>query len=77
MTVAEQVLREAPFSMAQLAEDAGLSYAMLRSWRIGRKRARPQDLARIADALRRKSDQLARHADLLERAARERINQDL
>lgn len=61
MTVAEEVLHEAPFSMAQLAEDAGLSYAMMRSWRIGRKRPRPQDLARIAAALERKSVQLARH----------------
>lgn len=71
MTLAEEALREAPFSMRQLAEDAGLSYAMLRSWRIGRKRPRPQDLARIAAALRRKSEQLVRYAEQLERPARE------
>lgn len=53
-----RVLREAPFAMRQLAEDAGLSYDVLRSWRSGRRRPSRGSAARLAAGLEERGQRL-------------------
>jgi transcriptional regulator with XRE-family HTH domain len=62
--VVQRVLREGPFSMRQLAEDAGLSYGVLRAWAMGRRTPTPENLSRIADGFERRSERL--HAIIAE-----------
>lgn len=73
MGVMEKTLREGPFTMRQLAEEANVNYPRMRSWKIGARQPRVEDIIRIADALERKANQLGRHADLLRDLAHERI----
>lgn len=54
-----------------LAEESGLSYAALHSWRTGRATPRPHNLKRLAAALRRRGTTLQSLADQLDRAAGE------
>lgn len=67
----QEVLAAAPFSMRQLAEESGLSYAMLRGWKIGRRVPLPENLARLADALERRGGDLNKLAEQLRREAGE------
>jgi transcriptional regulator with XRE-family HTH domain len=60
----QRVLREGPFSMRQLAEDAGLSYGVLRAWAMGRRTPTPENLSRIADGFERRTERL--HAIITE-----------
>ncbi len=62
--VVRRVLREGPFAMRQLAQDSGLSYDVLRSWRSGRRRPNPESVRKLADGI-------ARRADLLRDLARD------
>lgn len=54
----QRVLRDGPFSMRQLADDAGLSYGVLRAWAIGRRTPTPENLARIARGFERRAEKL-------------------
>lgn len=54
----QRVLRDGPFSMRQLAEDAGLSYGVLRAWAMGRRTPTPENLLRIADGFERRAERL-------------------
>ncbi len=56
--VVRRVLREGPFAMRQLAQDSGLSYDVLRSWRSGRRRPNPESVRKLADGIARRSDLL-------------------
>lgn len=56
--VVRRVLREGPFAMRQLAQDSGLSYDVLRSWRSGRRRPNPESVRKLADGIARRSDML-------------------
>ena len=60
----QRVLRDGPFSMRQLAEDAGLSYGVLRAWAMGRRTPTPDNLSRIADGFERRTERL--HAIITE-----------
>lgn len=50
----QRVLDEAPFSMRQLAEEAGMSYDAIRSWATDRRTPRPENLIQLASALERR-----------------------
>jgi transcriptional regulator with XRE-family HTH domain len=54
----QRVLDEAPFSMRQIAEEAGISYDAIRSWATERRTARPENVAQLASALERRSERL-------------------
>jgi transcriptional regulator with XRE-family HTH domain len=62
--LAQRVLRDGPFSMRQLAEDAELSYGVLRAWAMGRRKPTPENLSRIADGFERRTERL--HAIIME-----------
>lgn len=53
-----KALRDGPFAMRQLAQDSGLSYDVLRSWRSGRRRPNPDSVRKLADGLARRADAL-------------------
>lgn len=65
----QQVLREAPFAMRQLASESQLSYDVLRSWRSGRRRANPESARRLADGLAARAERLQNLARDLRRTA--------
>ena len=65
----QQVLREAPFAMRQLAEESHLSYDVLRSWRSGRRRANPESARRLAAGLAARAEQLQAFARELRRVS--------
>jgi transcriptional regulator with XRE-family HTH domain len=64
----QRVLDEAPFSMRQLAEEAGISYDAIRSWATDRRTPRPENLEHLAVALDRRSARLREIADDVRRA---------
>jgi len=71
LAVVQRVLRDGPFSMRQLAEDAGLSYGVLRAWAMGRRTPTPENLSRIADGFERRTERLNAIIMELRRAAGE------
>jgi len=64
----QRVLDEAPFSMRQLAEEAGLSYDALRSWATDRRTPRLENLESLAAALERRAERLSEVAGEIRRA---------
>lgn len=64
----QRILDEAPFSMRQLAEEAGISYDAVRSWASDRRTPRPENLEHLAAALERRGSHLHEIADELRRA---------
>jgi transcriptional regulator with XRE-family HTH domain len=70
--VVQRVLRDGPFSMRQLAEDAGLSYGVLRAWAMGRRTPTPENLSRIADGFERRAERLHTIVSELRRVAGEK-----
>jgi transcriptional regulator with XRE-family HTH domain len=64
----QRVLDEAPFSMRQLADEAGISYDAVRSWASDRRTPRPENLEHLADALEQRGSRLHEIADELRRA---------
>lgn len=72
VALVQRVLRDGPFSMRQLAEDAGLSYGVLRSWAMGRRTPTAENLSRMADGFDQRAQQLRQVAEELRKAARER-----
>ena len=54
----QRVLDEAPFSMRQLAEEAGISYDAIRSWAADRRTPRPENLEHLAIALEQRGFRL-------------------
>lgn len=65
----QRVLRDGPFSMRQLADDAGLKYDVLRGWAIGRRTPTAESLSRMASGFEQRAQQLQRIADELRDAA--------
>lgn len=53
-----RALRDAPFAMRQLANDSGLSYDVLRSWRSGRRKPNRESARKLASGLSRRAEQL-------------------
>jgi transcriptional regulator with XRE-family HTH domain len=54
----QRVLEEAPFSMRQLAMEAGISYDTARSWATERRTPRPENLKQLADAIQQRGERL-------------------
>ena len=67
----QRVLDDAPFSMRQIAEEAGVSYDAVRSWATNRRTPKPENLVQLADALRRRGDQLHVIGDELQKIAQD------
>lgn len=67
----QRVLDDAPFSMRQIAEEAGVSYDAVRSWATNRRTPKPENLVQLADALRRRGDHLHAIGDELQRIAQD------
>lgn len=68
--VVNEVLDKAPFSLRDLATEAGVSYDSMRSWATARRHPRPKKLAALSAALRKRGLQLIEYADALDQAAR-------
>lgn len=68
--VIQRVLQQGPFSMRQLAEEAGLSYDALRSWAADRRTPRAENLDQLAEALERRGERLHELAEELRGIAR-------
>ncbi|WP_420816088.1 helix-turn-helix domain-containing protein [Longimicrobium terrae] len=58
--------------MRQLAEDAGLSYGVLRSWAMGRRTPTAENLSRMAEGFDHRAERLQRIAGELRDAAKHR-----
>lgn len=67
----QRVLDDAPFSMRQIAEEAGVSYDAVRSWATNRRTPKPDNLIQLAEALHRRGDQLHAIGDELRRIAQD------
>ena len=67
----QRVLDDAPFSMRQIAEEAGVSYDAVRSWATNRRTPKAENLVQLADALRRRGDQLHVISDELQKIAQD------
>jgi predicted transcriptional regulator len=65
----QRILREVPFSMRQIAEEAGVSYDAVRSWATERRTPRTENLVQLADAIERRSRDMHSLADALRKAA--------
>jgi transcriptional regulator with XRE-family HTH domain len=65
----QRALEEGPFSIQQLANDAGISYDTLYSWARSRRAPRPENLRSLANAFDRRAEALRQIADALRRAA--------
>ena len=66
-----RVVEESGISQAQLARDAGLSYAALHAWIIGARSPRSDSLLQLAGGLESRSDALRELAKELRRAVGE------
>jgi predicted transcriptional regulator len=65
----QQVLRDLPFSMRQIAEEAGVSYDAVRSWATERRTPRTENLVQLADAIEQRSRAMQALAVALREAA--------
>jgi predicted transcriptional regulator len=65
----QQILRDLPFSMRQIAEEAGVSYDAVRSWATERRTPRTENLMQLADAIERRSHEMQALAEALREAA--------
>ena len=64
-----RVVEESGISQAQLARDAGLSYAALHAWIIGARSPRVESLVQLAAGLESRSNALRELANQLRHAA--------
>ena len=65
----EQALAEGPFTIQQLAADAGISYDSLYSWAKHRRVPKPENLRQLARAFERRAEALHRLSARLIEAA--------
>lgn len=65
----QRALEEGPFSIRDLAVDAGISYDSLYSWARGRRTAKPENLCQVADAFERRAERLRELATAMRNAA--------
>lgn len=61
-----RIVDESGLPQAVIADDAGLSYASIRSWLIGRRSPEPESLRKLAEGLRARAAKLEELADELE-----------
>lgn len=62
------MVEESRLSQHQLARDAGMSYAALHAWIIGKRTPRPDSLLQLADGLEARAASLRQLAEELRRA---------
>jgi predicted transcriptional regulator len=62
----QTVIKDAPFTLHDLAEEAGISYDSLRSWSVERRAPRPKSVQKLARGLRSKAAELLALADKLD-----------
>lgn len=67
-----KVLNELPISIRELAKRSGVNRSTLQAARDGEFRLTPENTRKVIEALRATSDDMTRHADALEAAARKR-----
>lgn len=67
----DKALDGATASLEDIARDAGVTYNALYQWRTGRRNPTPENLRRLAKAVRDRSADLKRLAAELEAAAEE------
>jgi transcriptional regulator with XRE-family HTH domain len=67
--IVQRALQNGPFSMRQLAEDAGLSYQTLRAWASDLRTPQDEYLSKLAAGFRARADKLHLIAEELDRAA--------
>lgn len=65
----QRALDEGPFSIQQLAEEAGISYDSLYSWAKRRRVPRPENLRQLASGFEQRAESLRRIADELRTVA--------
>jgi predicted DNA-binding transcriptional regulator AlpA len=65
----QRALEDGPFSIQQLAEEAGISYDTLYSWAKRRRVPRPENLQQLARAFDQRAERLQQIAEALRRAA--------
>ena len=56
--VIERALDIATGNIKEIADAAGISYATLWAWKVGRRNPTPENLAALADALERRGGEL-------------------
>jgi transcriptional regulator with XRE-family HTH domain len=61
--VIERALSEGPFTIQQLAEEAGISYDTLYSWVKRRRVPRPENVRQLAHGLEKRADLLREIAE--------------
>lgn len=69
--IVQRVLKEGPFTLEGLAEAADAKYQTVRKWAAGLSTPRTENLRQLAGGLRKKSEELARLAEEVEKAAGE------
>jgi len=72
--VVQQALREAPFSLRDLAEEMEGSYGTMREWSRGARTPTDASVERIAASLEARAQTLTQIADRLRRAVRQRAS---
>jgi transcriptional regulator with XRE-family HTH domain len=63
-----RALAEGPFTIQQLADEAGISYDTLYSWVKGRRVPRPENVRQLASGLEKRADLLREIAEDLKDA---------
>lgn len=67
----DKALDGATASLEDIARSAGVTYNTLYQWKTGRRNPTPENLKRLADAVRGRSDELRELADEIQAAADE------
>lgn len=67
LAAVREAIKTAPFTLHDLAREAGISYDSLRSWSVGRRDPRTASVRRLSAGLRRKAASLIELADSLDR----------
>lgn len=66
----ERALSEGPFTIQQLADEAGISYDTLYSWVKGRRVPRTENVRQLASGLEKRADLLREIAEDLKEAVK-------
>ena len=69
----ERALSEGPFTIQQLADEAGISYDTLYSWVKRRRVPRPENVRQLASGLQKRADLLREIAEDLKNAVESEI----
>lgn len=70
----QRIMKAAPFSMRQWAEDASLRYNVLRAWASGKRTPKPENIQQLADGLETRAERLRELAQELRSAASDGSN---